>query len=1099
MYSRKLAATAISAVMLTVSAGTGLAQTSLGILAGVARDQTGAVVPNATVQITNQQNGQKRTAATQTDGAYRFDSITPGLYTIEVKAGGFTTSVLKDVNVVSTAVSSYDVKLAVGSTSTEVEVEASQATVNTEDGTLTGVVGAVEIDKMPIFTLNPIELASTVPGVQTVSNGGGFSNGVNIQVNGARPRANNFLLDGQEINDVSIGGQAFQPIIPDIFDSLNVITSSASAEYGRAGGAVVNLVTKAGTNTYHGEVFERYTGSGLDSVAGVLRGTQGFQKTRFDQHNYGFIASGPIIKDKLFAEGAGSYSRYYGKETPGINLLPTAAGYATLQQITGAPATQVALLDSYLNNGSYLTNDVIYPTTVSQNVGNLPGCPTGGCVVAFGGYQRQSAAESNPETQWMYRLDYRPWDRDSFTFRYLHDRQSLTPDFFNNPDALSGFDTEQGGPAELGEGSWTHVFSPRLENEFRLAETRIGYTFAPTAETVANPLNSLPTLSFAGITASSIGASFPSLGPNQNFPQGRREDLYQFQDTIGLTTGRQSFRIGYDLGRQIEIDQVSQNALGTESFVKGGTAGATISSLGNFLADQTGPSGTVTKVFGPTRDDAHDWRNGVFAQDDVKLTSDLTLNFGFRWDYLTDPENSLKYPGIDPNNVFAPIDTVVKIKPDYTNFSPRIGFAFAPHDGGFLRDGKSVIRGGFGIFYDSTFSNILVNSTQSSPNSVSFTDEITTGNGVTNPGAALASAVAVLSPLSSVESEVSNFKHPLTYQYNLGIERELPGSNVLAIRYVGDRAYRLYANQQYNYFANGARLDPTRGPIVTRGNYAASDYNSAIVEFTHNFHKGLSVKANYVYGKDLDDGSEVFTTFSSPTSYSANLAPGGRGQDWGPSAYDHRQFLSVAYVWEPKGFHSDNKMLDVAEYVFTRDWVVSGISQLQSGAYASFSTSGLDTNGDGSTANDRPVIGNYGAPLTSVGIDGYYVGGTQGAYYDLAQANSSGALVPVNPSAVHFLVPYGPQNQFLHQELGRNSYQLPGTTTHNLALEKGFGLGALHLERGRFILRAEAQNVFNHNDGAQPDTDTLDAGDGFLTPGRQQTNRVLVLWGKLQF
>jgi outer membrane receptor protein involved in Fe transport len=1099
MYSRKLASAAMSAAVVTLSAGVGFAQTSLGILAGVARDQTGAVVPNATVTITNQQNGQKRTASTQNDGAYRFDSITPGLYTVDVTATGFTTSVLKDVNVVSTAVSSYDVKLAVGGANTEVEVEASQATVNTENGTLTGGVGAVEIDKLPIFSLSPYELASTVPGVQTVSNGGGFSNGIDIQVNGARPRANNFLLDGQEINDVSIGGQAFQPIIPDVFDSLNVITSAASAEYGRAGGAVVNLVTKAGTNTYHGEVFERYTGSGLDSVPGVLRGTPGFQKTRFDQQNYGFIASGPIIKNKLFAEGAGSYSRYYGSETPGINLLPNAAGYATLQQITGAPAAQVAILDNYLSNGSYLTNDVIYPTTVTQNLGNLPGCPAGGCVVAFAGFQRPAVHENNPETQWMYRIDYRPWDRDSFTVRYLHDRSSLTPDFFNNPDALAGFDTDQGGPAELGEGSWTHVFSPRLENEFRLAETRIGYTFAPTAQTLANPLNSLPTLNFAGITASSIGASFPALGPNQNFPQGRREDLYQFQDTVGWTLGRQSFRIGYDLGRQIEIDLVSQNALGAENFVKGGSSGATVSSLSNFLQNQTGPSGTVTKVFGPTRDDAHDWRNGVFAQDDVKLTSDLTVNLGFRWDYLTDPENSLKYPGLDPNNIFAPINTVVKIQPDYNDFSPRIGFAFAPHDGGFLRDGKTVIRGGFGIFYDSTFSNILVNSTQSSPNSVSFTDEVTTGNGVVNPAAALASATAVLNPFSTVESEVSNFKHPLTYQYNVGVERELPGSNVLAVRYVGNRAYRLYANQQYNYFANGARLNPTRGAIIARGNFAASDYNSAIVEFTHNFHKGFSVKANYVFGKDLDDGSEVFTTFSSPTSYSANLAPGGRGQDWGPSAYDHRQYFSVAYVWEPKGFHSDNKLVDAAEWAFTRGWVVSGVSQLQSGAYATFSTSGLDTNGDGSTANDRPIIGSYSAPITSVGIDGAYLGATQGQYYDLSQANTTGAIVPVNPGSVRFIVPYGPQNQFLHQEIGRNSYQLPGTTTHNLALEKGFGLGAFHLERGRFILRAEAQNVFNHNDGAQPDTDTLDAGQSFLTPGRQETNRTLVLWGKIQF
>jgi outer membrane receptor protein involved in Fe transport len=1104
MYSRKFASAAITAAVMTLGAGAGLAQTSLGILAGVARDQTGAVVPHATVQIINQQNGQKRMAVTQNDGAYRFDSISTGRYTVEVTSTGFQKSVVKDVEVVSTAVTSYDVKLAVGQTSTEVEVEANQGTLDTENGTLTGVVGATEIGKLPIISLSPFELATTVPGVQMVSNGGGFSNGINIQVNGARPRANNFLLDGQEINDVSIGGQAFQPNIPDSYDSLNVITNSASAEYGRAGGAVVNLVTKAGTNTYHGTVFERYTGSGLNSVPGGYRGSP-FVKTRYDQHNYGFTAGGPIIKDKLFAFGALQLSRYYGSETPGVNLLPDAAGYATLQTISGTPMAQVAILDQYLNNGSYLNTDLSYTpvdatgaaTTYQLNVGALPGCPAGGCQVSFAGFQRPSVHENNPDTQWEYRVDYHPRDKDSVGFRYLHDRSSLTPDFFNNPNALAGFDTDQGGPAELGEGFWTHIFSPTLENEFRVGETRIAYLFSPTAETSANPLNALPSLSFSSLqTGTTAGTlSFPTLGPNQNFPQGRREDLYQFQDTVGWTKGRQSFRIGADIGRQIEIDIVSQNAIGTEAFVKGGSG---VSSLGNFLLDQTGPSGTVTKTFGPTRDDAHDYRNGAFIQDDVKFSSDLTMNFGFRWDYLSDPENSLKYPGIDPNNVFAPINTVVRIKPDYSDFSPRFGFAYAPHSGIF-RDGKTVVRGGFGIFYDSTFSNILVNSTQSSPNSVAFDDEVTTGNGIANPAADLASAVAVLSPLSSVESEVSNFRNPITYQYNLGVERELPGENVLAIRYIGDRGDKLYANQQYNYFANGARLNPNRGAIVARGNFAASEYNSAIVEFTHNFRHDFLVKANYVFSKDLDDGSEVFTTFSSPTSYSANLAPGGRGQDWGPSAYDHRQYFSVAYVWEPKGLRSGNKILDGAEGVLTRRWTVAGVSQLQSGAYATFSTSGLDTNGDGSTANDRPIIGSYSAPLGTVGIDGTYVGGTPGTYYDLSQANTTGAVVPVNPGSVRFLVPYGPQNQFLHQELGRNSYQLPGTTTHNLSLEKGFGLSYLHFERGTLVFRAEGQNIFNHNDGNQPDTDTLDAGAGFLAPSKQTTNRTLILWAKLQF
>src|SRR6202034_360211 len=140
---------------------------------------------------------------------------------------------------------------------------ADSLSINTENGQLTGIVNTTDITKLPIFSQSPFELATTVPGAQIVSDSG-FSNGQARQVNGARPRANNFLIDGQEINDVSIGGQAFQPNIPDSFSNVSVLTSAASAEFGRAGGGIVNSITKSGTNVYHGEVYERYTGSGLN-------------------------------------------------------------------------------------------------------------------------------------------------------------------------------------------------------------------------------------------------------------------------------------------------------------------------------------------------------------------------------------------------------------------------------------------------------------------------------------------------------------------------------------------------------------------------------------------------------------------------------------------------------------------------------------------------------------------------------------------------------------------------------------------------------------------------------------------------------------------
>jgi hypothetical protein len=340
----------------------------------------------------------------------------------------------------------------------------------------------------------------------------------------------------------------------------------------------------------------------------------------------------------------------------------------------------------------------------------------------------------------------------------------------------------------------------------------------------------------------------------------------------------------------------------------------------------------------------------------------------------------------------------------------------------------------------------------------------------------------------------------MTLQYNLGVERELPGSIVLAVRYVGNIGEDLYANQQYNYFsgATGARLNPARGAINARGNFAYSDYNGVEISGSHHFKNGLDISTNYTYSKDLSDGDDVFAV-GSPTSYDANLAPGGRQQDYSNSAFDHRQFFSVAYVYSPKGFQSSNSLTNALLGVLTRHWTIAGVTQLQSGQYTTIAISGLDINGDGSTANDRAVVSNLSAPVSAVGIDGIYIGGNVGTYYDLGQLNGPGNVVTGPASQFHFLVPYGPLNQFLKSEIGRNSLLNPGQTTNNLALEKGIGLSYFHLERGQLILRAEAQDFPNHNDSGIGDSNILDINGGYNTPARFSSNRSVILWAKVVF
>src|ERR1035437_1253084 len=238
----------------------------------------------------------------------------------------------------------------------------------------------------------------------------------------------------------------------------------------------------------------------------------------------GFTVGVPIIKDKLFGFGGAQYTRFYGKETPNNIFLPTSASYAQIQSI-GTP--NALLLLNYI--GSLSQYNLVGSSTVNSTVINEPNCAS--CTISFTNYKRPNQSQQNPDTQWTYKVDWLATHKDTFAVRYLHDRTSLSPDFFNFGSQLPGFDAQQGGPAEQGAGIYTHVFSPKLINEFRVSETRINFAFASTPQTLANPLYLLPPVSIAN-------TSLPTLGPaSTSLPQGRGHAIYQFQDTVSYSFG----------------------------------------------------------------------------------------------------------------------------------------------------------------------------------------------------------------------------------------------------------------------------------------------------------------------------------------------------------------------------------------------------------------------------------------------------------------------------------------------------------------------------------------------------------------------------------
>src|SRR5882757_1138254 len=437
-----LSAAALSLVIASILPA--VAQSSKGILAGSVRDKTGAVIPGAKITVTSQDTSETRDAVADDRGAYRIDAINPGHYTISAQAAGFQMANTRDINIVPSIVTTYDPVLTVGEVAQAVNVEANSNNINTENGQLSSTVSTSELANIPIFTLNPIELLQTMPGVQIVDQNLGI-NGVGgnfeqIEVNGARPRSNNFMMDGQDINDVGIGGQAFNIQIPDAYQSVTALTNSSSAEYGRSGGAVVNLITKAGTNQFHGDVWELYTGSGLDSLDGISRQAKPHAnpKARYDQHQMGFTLGGPIWKNKLYGFGSAQFSRFYGKTQPGSFEYPDAAGYAQLTAIGGP---QVALLKSLLSGGQYLTAYTNVGAANAYKISPRGGC-TAGCSISTALFQRPALAQQQPETQWLYRIDFIPSAKDSFSFRYLHDHSNFNPYLPLNNSNLPNFNSK---------------------------------------------------------------------------------------------------------------------------------------------------------------------------------------------------------------------------------------------------------------------------------------------------------------------------------------------------------------------------------------------------------------------------------------------------------------------------------------------------------------------------------------------------------------------------------------------------------------------------------------------------------------------------------
>lgn len=1065
-----------------LAAASASAQTSKGSIVGTVTDSQGAVVGGAVVTATNLQlGGGQRTATTDSSGDFRFDALNLGTYKVTVKASGFADLVVTDVVVRAATAATVNATLEVSGVSSTVTVEATTGQeLQTESGELSNTITKKEISELPIFNLNPISLVLTEPGVTAPSAREDFTNGVGFSVNGTRPRGNNFLLDGQSNNDLSITGQAFQPTNLEAVGEVTILTNSYSAEFGQGGGSVTNVIYKGGTNKYHGSAWDLIQNSALQAIDSSLKAPNGdtTKNPVTVDNTYGFSFGGPAIKDKLFGFGSAQWDRFRSTATDLTLRLPTDAGVATLQSLGANPR-----IDSLLQAIGALRGQSTITTIALGN--GRPGVETG--LVAPSGISQ--FADSH---EWVVRGDWLPTQGDSVAVRYLDSSLVFAPDTFANPGQLPGFRTQQGGPSKNLSTNWTHTFSSRAVNEVRFAYSSIDFTFGLTSETAANPAVSGPTAFIQNFLSPNAG-----IGVFTGFPQGRANQTWQFQDAASYSVGRHTLKVGFDVANYIARQNVPFDSRGTITFVNGGDCGGTAcSALANYIDDFTGPAGTLSKNFGSSLVRPNQVIQAYYGEDTWRVTQNLTLDLGLRYEYFGTPENVLAFPAVHPElgQFSDPFPTVVEQQKDTNNWAPRIGIAYTPRFWTrFFGHDKTVIRAGYGLYYDGLFNNILVNTAASSPNvlggNLTATDDVTVNDGRGEANAfGLVSAISPnsLNPLLGVTSIASNLVSPLTHQWNFNLQRELPGKFIVSGAYVGTRGVRLFGNDEFNYRINGVRINPARGVVLARTNGRDSIYHSAQLKVDRRFSHGLLLRGAYTFSKLIDNGSEVFTTSGGTTRVQDFTNP---GEDRGLSAFHRARRLVLTYVWELPYVKSDQGGWRVLNAI-TRDWQLSGTTSFQSGAPETISIQGLETNADGSAFNGRPNLGNPSAPFNSIGVDSVYFGLPPGQILDLNTGN------PVTANDVHWIIPVGNGN------VGRNTIITSGRQDWNFSVLRRIKMPKL--EGHALEFRTEFFNVFNHpNEGFSgatifPTFDLLDSDFGNTELSRFG-GRQIRFWVKYSF
>jgi hypothetical protein len=856
-----------------IAASAGFAQ-STATLSGTVTDSSGAVVPQAKVTVRGLSTGVARVVTSDSAGNYTVPSLQPGNYSVSVQAPGFADFSLPSIMLQVDQSVTANARLGVASTGEVVSVEGATPILDAQTSTVGQVIDQKTVQKIPLNGRHFLDLTNLTPGTVVPPVTGSLTSasrglGANsFDTAGQREDSVNFMINGINLNDASQNQITFQPSINTTAE-FKISNSTYSAEYGRSSGSIVNVATRSGTNSFHGEGFDYLRNNYFDARNYFNR--EPARQNSFIRNNFGGAFSGPVWKDHTFF-----FLSYEGlRQHQGILFNGNVLSPSQRSAFAASPAgSAYAGLIDLIPPGNNATGTVFQgsepgPVNIDQFSGDL---------------FHTISAKDNLHA-------YYAWQQDART----------EPNLQGN--TIPGFGDHRTAHRQIGTVNEIHVFSSNVVNEARLGFNRIAIAFVP--NTPENPLSfgiengvtynaALPQ-----ITVQDIGLNF---GGPQAFPQGRFDTTGVFSDTVSWTRGRHTIKMGGEFRRFIS-DSYSQ------------TAGLlTFSSTANFI-EGIASSFSVT----PTQVSSRVFENavGAFVSDNYKLSPRFQAELGFRYEWNGTPtEGGGRFVNFDQNT--ATLQAASQPYNQNFNYEPRVGFIYDVRG-----NNRTILRGGFGLLADEPVSDAVTGLAGNPPNANPVSQTGSLPVGALYSSAALAS----LAP-SAINPKLSN---AYTESYNLNLQQQLGRDFVMELGYIGSEGKHLRIQRNLNQYiyANGKAVRPYPAlsvaspirPASGLGNIAyidsdsLSNYNALWFTVRKAYSHGLEINSTYTWSKSQD-----LNSLGSQGTYSLqnNFDPKG---DYGLSDFDARNHFVFSGIWNLP-FHGNR---------LTEGWLLANITQLQSG------------------------------------------------------------------------------------------------------------------------------------------------------------------------